>query len=37
MNALNPMFLKTYYVSSFISGLKELIKPMLKILKSIIL
>jgi len=33
MSALNPYLTESYYVSSFISGLKEDIKPMLKILK----
>jgi len=33
MSALNPSLAESYYVSSFISGLKEDIKPMLKILK----
>ena len=33
MSALNPALSESYYVSSFISGLKEDIKPMLKILK----
>jgi hypothetical protein len=33
MGALNPLLPESYYVSSFISGLKDEIKPMLKILK----
>jgi hypothetical protein len=33
MHSLNPLLLESYYISSFISGLKEDIKPMLKILK----
>jgi hypothetical protein len=33
MGALNPLLPEAYYVSSFISGLKDEIKPMLKILK----
>jgi len=33
MSALNPSLTESYYVSSFISGLKDDIKPMLKILK----
>jgi hypothetical protein len=33
MNALNPSLTESYYISSFISGLKEDIKSMLKILK----
>ena len=33
MSTLNPALSEAYYVSSFISGLKEDIKPMLKILK----
>jgi hypothetical protein len=33
MSALNPSLTESYYVSSFISRLKEDIKPMLKILK----
>lgn len=35
MSALNPSLLESYYVSSFISGLKDDIKPMLKILKPL--
>jgi hypothetical protein len=33
MHSLNPLLPESYYISSFISGLKEDIKPMLKILK----
>ena len=33
MHSLNPLLLESYYISNFISGLKEDIKPMLKILK----
>lgn len=33
MCALNPSMLEAYYISSFLSGLKEYIRPMLKILK----
>jgi hypothetical protein len=33
MYSLNPLLPESYYISSFISGLKEDIKPMLKILK----
>lgn len=33
IRALNPFFSEFYYVSSFISGLKDDIKLMLKILK----
>jgi hypothetical protein len=33
MHSLNSLLLESYYISSFISGLKEDIKPMLKILK----
>jgi len=33
MNSLNPSLPESYYVSSFISGLREDIKPMLKILR----
>lgn len=33
----NPTLQESYYISSFISGLKEDLKPMLKILKPIIL
>ena len=33
IGALNPLLPEAYYVSSFISGLKDEIKPMLKILK----
>ena len=36
MNDLNPSLLESYYVSSFISILKD-ISPMLKILKPTIL
>jgi hypothetical protein len=33
MHSLNSLLPELYYISSFISGLKEDIKPMLKILK----
>jgi hypothetical protein len=33
MHSLNSLLPESYYISSFISGLKEDIKPMLKILK----
>ena len=33
MHSLSPILPESYYISSFISGLKEDIKPMLKILK----
>jgi len=33
MSVFNPSLAESYYVSSFISGLKDDIKPMLKILK----
>ena len=33
MNSLNPSLPESYYVSSFISGLREDINPMLKILR----
>jgi len=33
IRALNPLLPEFYHVSSFISGLKDEIKPMLKILK----
>jgi hypothetical protein len=33
MHSLNPLLPESYYISRFISGLKEDIKPMLKILK----
>jgi len=33
MCALNPFILEVYYISSFLSGLKEYIRPILKILK----
>ena len=35
MSALNPSLAESYYVSSFINGLKEDIKSMLKILKPL--
>ena len=35
MHSLNPLIHESYYISSFISGLKEDIKTMLKILKSV--
>jgi len=37
MNALNPPLLESNYISNFISGIKDDIKPMLKILKLTIL
>lgn len=33
MNVLNSSLSKSYYISNFINGLKDDIKPMLKILK----
>jgi hypothetical protein len=33
MCALNPSILEAYYISSFLSGLKEYIRLMLKLLK----
>jgi hypothetical protein len=33
MCALNPFILEAYYISSFLSGLKEYIRSILKILK----
>jgi hypothetical protein len=35
MHSLNSLLPESYYISSFISGLKEDIKPMSKILKSV--
>jgi hypothetical protein len=35
MSALNPSLPESYYIFSFISGLKDDIKPMLKILKPL--
>jgi len=37
MHALNFSSPEFYYISSFVSGLKEDIKPMLKILKLMVL
>ena len=37
MHSLNSLLPESYYISSFISGLKEDIKPMLKILKPVTL
>lgn len=37
IHSLNLLLLESYYISSFISGLKKDIKPMLKILKPMIL
>jgi hypothetical protein len=33
MNALNPILPETYYISSLLDGMKDGIRPMLKILK----
>lgn len=37
MHGLNSSLPESYYISSFVSGLKEDIKPMLKILKPMAL
>jgi hypothetical protein len=37
MHSLNSLLPESYYISSFISGLKEDIKPMSKILKPVTL
>jgi len=37
MNALNPPLLQSYYISNFISGIKDDIKPMLKIKPTILM
>ena len=33
INALNPILPKTYYISSLLDGMKDDIRPMLKILE----
>jgi hypothetical protein len=37
MNALNPILPETYYISSLLDGMKDGIRPMLKILKPVTL